>query len=115
MLVGGLRPIVFQSPLHRGSLFNLVLQTSHVPSDLISVPSSSGKSLQPDILEELVDLGVDFSPLFIGEVSSTRSIRALFSAGYKADQPEFLENPLFAENLGRFAKFRIPTPLLLCV
>ena len=62
----------FQSPLHRGSLFN----SQHFgltvgDQDLLSVPSSSGKTLQQAKFRGLVAACNSFSPLFIGEGSST--------------------------------------------
>ena len=90
----------FQSPLHRGSLFNDTHVRSLAPKDILSVPSSSGKSLQRHTSHRITScrhlsvpsssgkslqlivvssgrtiLGT-FSPLFIGEVSSTRITRA---------------------------------------
>ena len=90
------RILIFQSPLHRGGLFNRNQELHRIAKMTISVPSSSGSSLQrtaPDVLSsERPDLSVPsssgrslqlrasvgvaprllpFSPLFIGEVSST--------------------------------------------
>ncbi len=86
---------LFQSPLHRGNHFNeppleterLSLMISvpsssgkslqlsffypRAPSRNISVPSSSGKSLQRRLLHRLTCQVEDFSPLFIGEITST--------------------------------------------
>ena len=86
----------FQSPLHRGSLFNTwaptlsrtrlwsfsplfigeVSSTAHMDTyhkvvAALSVPSSSGKSLQPCSPNWARSTRLSFSPLFIGEVSST--------------------------------------------
>ncbi len=64
----------FQSPLHRGTLFNRHGRgfRGHALNH-ISVPSSSGNSLQPLRTCEASWIGSfqDFSPLFIGELSST--------------------------------------------
>jgi len=70
-LLGGNQASLFQSPLHRGTLFN-----SHWVAEIptmwkVSVPSSSGNSLQ---LAQAVGPMLHqacFSPLFIGELSST--------------------------------------------
>src|SRR5579885_324170 len=88
---------LFQSPLHRGNHFNeppleterLSLMISvpsssgkslqlsffypRAPSRNISIPSSSGKSLQRRLLHRLTCQVEDFSPLFIGEITSTTS------------------------------------------
>ena len=45
-----LQALSFQSPLHRGSLFNRGLDGNERARLVISVPSSSGKSLQPPYL-----------------------------------------------------------------
>ncbi len=88
----------FQSPLHRGSLFNRKRDAAQrlrraalsVPSSSgkslqlntagtamtwvsLSVPSSSGKSLQRNETQPARITPPSFSPLFIGEVSSTTS------------------------------------------
>ena len=62
----------FQSPLHRGCLFNGEPSChDHCRAEL-SVPSSSGMSLQPGYPPRAVGKRIfSFSPLFIGEVSST--------------------------------------------
>src|SRR5581483_6243519 len=62
----------FQSPLHRGRVFNS-MSNSFITSSFIilSVPSSSGKGLQP-AHDSVSSANVHaFSPLFIGEGSST--------------------------------------------
>ncbi len=41
----------FQSPLHRGNHFNIDTKTERTWATRISVPSSSGKSLQPTALQ----------------------------------------------------------------
>src|SRR5579883_2135307 len=41
----------------------------------ISVPSSSGKSLQPEAVRNAVRRARNFSPLFIGEITSTSPVR----------------------------------------
>src|SRR5581483_9915385 len=61
----------FQSPLHRGRLFNNPqAQTSSCGLPL-SVPSSSGKTLQRESQATSLQAALPFSPLFIGEDSST--------------------------------------------
>src|SRR5579884_277804 len=87
---------LFQSPLHRGNHFNRSCRASRAPSDpyfsplfigeitstycslqhcsghiVISVPSSSGKSLQPLSTHDRTFATQYFSPLFIGEITST--------------------------------------------
>src|SRR5579885_2711978 len=62
---------VFQSPLHRGNHFNLFIVLKGHPPGLISVPSSSGKSLQPNAQCAENRTRAHFSPLFIGEITST--------------------------------------------
>src|SRR5579885_3581413 len=61
----------FQSPLHRGNHFNATAPGISRGHWRISVPSSSGKSLQPVLLWERRAKEIDFSPLFIGEITST--------------------------------------------
>ncbi len=86
----------FQSPLHRGRVFNAGSMLTSSTKLLLSVPSSSGKGLQPSkptlyeppppnfqsplhrgrvfncpIGRHLLPAGDAFSPLFIGEGSST--------------------------------------------
>src|SRR5579883_2437785 len=62
---------LFQSPLHRGNHFNEPPLETERLSLMISVPSSSGKSLQRRLLHRLTCQVEDFSPLFIGEITST--------------------------------------------
>src|SRR5579875_2976898 len=87
---------LFQSPLHRGNHFNSVSAPSATVLENISVPSSSGKSLQqnaklkeglkklefqsplhrgnhfnPEHQRAVLRRYLDFSPLFIGEITST--------------------------------------------
>ena len=89
-------PFVFQSPLHRGRLFNSCPMPSswlrnssfsplfigedsstlwhifHISTySFLSVPSSSGKTLQRRLTRTTLEMGDPFSPLFIGEDSST--------------------------------------------
>ncbi len=95
----------FQSPLHRGGLFNSAVPWTWISFRPISVPSSSGRSLQPGrthpaqpdpIISVPSSSGRSlqrlrrwwwmrtrsyFSPLFIGEVSST----ALFAPYFQQD------------------------------
>jgi len=61
----------FQSPLHRGTLFNRVQIPSRRRQQLVSVPSSSGNSLKLVQMKLPYELLQRFSPLFIGELSST--------------------------------------------
>ena len=61
----------FQSPLHRGVLFNFTPQRDGKYFFRISVPSSSGSSLQRQSSIAPSRLPSHFSPLFIGEFSST--------------------------------------------
>src|SRR5579875_2561700 len=61
----------FQSPLHRGNHFNDSRTEDELCAMVISVPSSSGKSLQLSRKSKLSDKVVHFSPLFIGEITST--------------------------------------------
>ncbi len=63
----------FQSPLHRGGLFNGVTGRELEALLLISVPSSSGRSLQRGGGRRARRKRRYFSPLFIGEVSSTKN------------------------------------------
>ncbi len=62
----------FQSPLHRGRLFNFARDRQQVAALGLSVPSSSGKTLQRLNLAVMPRRIVPFSPLFIGEDSSTK-------------------------------------------
>src|SRR5581483_3148661 len=63
---------LFQSPLHRGRVFNVAAALGSHCQRALSVPSSSGKGLQLVIhLASQESLGIAFSPLFIGEGSST--------------------------------------------
>ena len=88
--------IAFQSPLHRGVLFNMILVGVAFREFILSVPSSSGSPLQPTrswtywrkgiclsvpsssgsplqhgTYQKVPTKIVAFSPLFIGESSST--------------------------------------------
>ncbi len=71
----------FQSPLHRGRLFNYpcTFRISMVQPPL-SVPSSSGKALQHAPPHAKPPSGLSFSPLFIGEGSSTSTCRSASQA-----------------------------------
>ncbi len=60
----------FQSPLHRGRLFNFGCWQPLCGQCVLSVPSSSGKTLQLQIQGTQDWLRFAFSPLFIGEDSS---------------------------------------------
>ncbi len=61
----------FQSPLHRGILFNLTDNFLREVWNQLSVPSSSGNTLQPHAQAHNRKGDHTFSPLFIGEYSST--------------------------------------------
>ncbi len=64
----------FQSPLHRGRVFNSCSHRPLPPYKPLSVPSSSGKGLQRSQPRWCwPPPAVTFSPLFIGEGSSTNS------------------------------------------
>src|SRR6266571_2088920 len=89
----------FQSPLHRGSLWNKEVRDVMVSEGTLSVPSSSGKSLEQSV-RRMQSFGsfffqsplhrgslwnkptskprytfhFSFSPLFIGEVSGTHEL-----------------------------------------
>src|SRR5579883_2490267 len=65
--VGVIEGLLFQSPLHRGNHFNAVLLREKILRRIISVPSSSGKSLQPRPEYSFRYIPDNFSPLFIGE------------------------------------------------
>ncbi len=60
----------FQSPLHRGRLFNLSNHSAICFCSSLSVPSSSGKTLQFALYGSTNGQTITFSPLFIGEDSS---------------------------------------------
>src|SRR5581483_1537196 len=64
--------VFFQSPLHRGRVFNKCSYRSPCPPRRLSVPSSSGKGLQRGLEKAALRAQAPFSPLFIGEGSSTR-------------------------------------------
>src|SRR5579875_3609974 len=66
-----LRRFEFQSPLHRGNHFNVLRADIGLRRCRISVPSSSGKSLQRANSMRCSAFNRDFSPLFIGEITST--------------------------------------------
>src|ERR1051325_7027458 len=74
--IAGFRPgcsLDFQSPLHWGSLWNLVSYITDEALLFLSVPSSLGKSLELHYLMSDSHCWNSFSPLFIGEVSGTTS------------------------------------------
>src|SRR5579875_2625154 len=102
----------FQSPLHRGNHFNHTDPARRPAPPLISVPSSSGKSLQPYLefdnwapvsgfqsplhrgnhfnrrMRVVMDaISQHFSPLFIGEITSTRSLRPPRSSASEISVP----------------------------
>src|SRR5581483_10988590 len=70
----------FQSPLHRGRYFNCRLKRWRSSAKFLSVPSSSGKVLQRSQQLAQENLQNPFSPLFIGEGTSTFSARRRRSA-----------------------------------
>src|SRR5579884_4199646 len=98
IVIATLSYIQFQSPLHRGNHFNNGLRAGELIQLQISVPSSSGKSLQLCIVDQAsmrltisvpsssgkslqhydkpfaVVANGNFSPLFIGEITSTRLV-----------------------------------------
>src|SRR5208337_2831190 len=65
---------MFQSPLHRGTLFNSITSDCRPIIYIVSVPSSSGHSLQQRIPRARNHEHDSFSPLFIGALSSTRNV-----------------------------------------
>jgi hypothetical protein len=65
--------LTFQSPLHRGILFNFLWLSCGQSKVNLSVPSSSGNTLQRQSLYCGCCRTATFSPLFIGEYSSTAS------------------------------------------
>jgi len=82
----------FQSPLHRGTLFNLWVQGYKCALRLVSVPSSSGNSLQQVKSQAIAGNCQGFSPLFIGELSST-------STSADSPPPTHRFSPLFIGEL----------------
>src|SRR5579875_3476385 len=84
--------IEFQSPLHRGNHFNGPSTSPSPMTPLISVPSSSGKSLQRATGRHWPQALPNFSPLFIGEITSTRQLDAMLRF-----QPRF-QSPLHRGN-----------------
>src|SRR5581483_9499244 len=81
-------PEAFQSPLHRGILCNCTRIMISPTSTPLSVPSSSGNTLQLPPRNREKYLRSSFSPLFIGEYSAT----ALADTD---DQPSISFSPLF--------------------
>src|SRR5581483_10839172 len=65
------RQISFQSPLHRGILCNVASREWHRFTQCLSVPSSSGNTLQLSSARRPRAPRQTFSPLFIGEYSAT--------------------------------------------
>ena len=92
----------FQSPLHRGILFNNVNDERLTLACSLSVPSSSGNTLQQCGRGSTVQkVRLSFSPLFIGEYSSTpRATRR-----YRA-RPDF-QSPLHRGILFNHAEFTV--------
>src|SRR6185437_8144770 len=64
-------PFPFQSPLHRGRHFIALTANRWITSRRVSVPSSSGKALHPGKPPSLSLETLCFSPLFIGEGTSS--------------------------------------------
>ena len=62
---------LFQFPLHREGLFNDGHNTEGASWARLSVPSSSGRTLQPAQTPEPEQAAIPFSSLFIGKDSST--------------------------------------------
>src|SRR5579875_3314436 len=79
----------FQSPLHRGNHFNALLLREKILRRIISVPSSSGKSLQPRPEYSFRYIPDNFSPLFIGEITSTTTLMP-FCCGSANFSPLFI-------------------------
>jgi len=79
----------FQSPLHRGTLFNAACSGPHNPRPWVSVPSSSGNSLQRRRPGSGRSGRAGFSPLFIGELSSTLLVTS-FGYGSLCFSPLFI-------------------------
>ncbi len=102
----------FQSPLHRGRVFNPPLEGVQFPHAILSVPSSSGKGLQQrwhgqrqsffehlsvpsssgkglQLLKPALAMAgsMTFSPLFIGEGSSTSYFLHVFCADESLSVP----------------------------
>ncbi len=65
----------FQSPLHRGILCNDVSRSGRGSVCSLSVPSSSGNTLQLPCWLPIPKPSAAFSPLFIGEYSATSAPR----------------------------------------
>ena len=61
----------FQSPLHRGSLFNTAAEKKAKADILFQSPLHRGSLFNRSKLERLREYSIRFNPLFIGEVSST--------------------------------------------
>ena len=87
--VGVIEGLLFQSPLHRGNHFNAVLLREKILRRIISVPSSSGKSLQPRPEYSFRYIPDNFSPLFIGEITSTTTLMP-FCCGSANFSPLFI-------------------------
>ncbi len=78
----------FQSPLHRGRVFNSRGAAGRPQPALLSVPSSSGKGLQRHCREFApIRDSRAFSPLFIGEGSSTYKLMMFTRTIYHLSVP----------------------------
>ena len=78
---------LFQSPLHRGTPFNSFFNGQLFRCVFISVPSSSGNSLQHRANRAGAARGPHFSPLFIGELPSTQHSRSIANYGSAFQSP----------------------------
>ena len=65
----------FQFPLHRDPRCNSCNLPNHLPSPCVSVPFTSGSSLQREIFIPLIPLLVCFSSLYIGILAATSGQR----------------------------------------
>ena len=77
----------FQSPLHRGILFNGTPSQYRGINFVLSVPSSSGNTLQRKRVARIITLQSAFSPLFIGEYSSTQPCGGLHESSVHFQSP----------------------------
>jgi len=66
---------LFQFPLHRDPRCNSCNLPNHLPSPCVSVPFTSGSSLQREIFIPLIPLLVCFSSLYIGILAATSGQR----------------------------------------
>ena len=92
-----------QSPLHRGGLFNTIGVWRCEKRENVSIPSSSGRSLQHSNRRDVREGLVGLNPLFIGEVSSTARDLMITKAVYNGDALYFYANLQMGQIPGRFA------------